>query len=156
MPMPYPSPPPSPTVPTKQPNRTLRTVLIIGALVVLLCCGGAIGGGILLFKTVDKATAPAREATAKFFDAVATGDTASAYDQLCAATKGRFTPEQFDELIKEQGPVHSYELAGASVSNMNGVVTGTVTIRLERGAATETWEVSLAKEAGQWKVCGPF
>jgi hypothetical protein len=143
-----------PPAPPKQ-RHTLRTVLIIVGVVLALCCGGAVVGGFFIFRTVQQATGPARTTTDTFVTDLESGDSAAAYDRLCASTQRVFTREAFAQGLNQQPKVRSHQIDGVNVSNVNGQVSGTVTARLtlETGFV-DKHTFTLVKEDGRWKVCG--
>ncbi|MCX4388196.1 DUF4878 domain-containing protein [Micromonospora peucetia] len=141
-------------VPTPKPNRTLRTVLIVVAAVVALCCLGGLGGGFWLYRTYDNAAGPAREATAAYLDDVRAGDYQAAYGRLCERVREVTTPEEFTRVQSAQEKIRSYKFTGTSVSNNNGRVRGNVTVRIVKETGAElTQSVPLVKESGEWRVC---
>jgi len=63
----------------RKPSRTTRTVLIVIAAVLAVCCLGGVGGGFWLYRTYKDAAGPARAATAAYIDDVRPGNYQSAY-----------------------------------------------------------------------------
>ena len=75
-----------PPPPPQGKGKTLRTVLIVVGVVLVLCCGGAVIGGVFLFRNVAEATGPARHVADEFVTDLQTGNVTAAYDLLCADT----------------------------------------------------------------------
>ncbi|MFJ6198571.1 hypothetical protein [Micromonospora sp. NPDC092111] len=136
-------------------NRTLRTVLVVVGIVLAVCCvGGAVGGWFIYGAAKDTLT-PVREATTTYLDAVRAGDHQRAYDQLCARERERTTAAEFAQRQTTQPRLVGYDVDGVHVNNTNGLVRGTVTVRLTTdGGGTRTQVFTLLKEDGAWRVCG--
>lgn len=134
-----------------KPKRSYKTLFIVLGIVVVLCCAGGIGTA---FWGVDKfrgAVGAVRGAAAEYLDAVQAGDLDGAYGQLCSRSRSTFTR---DEYAAETPKISSYHINGTSVSNINGVKTGTVTsdITLESGTSIAS-VLNLIKEQDDWRVC---
>lgn len=142
-----------PYVPPRR-NTTLRTVLIILGVVLVLCCTGAGFAGYTLFRNVQAATGPVRDAADTFITNLETGNVQSAHEQLCAETKGRFPLSEFTTGMQTQPKVRSHRINGVFVNTSNGVQTGTVnaSLTLDTGFVDEH-VFRLVPEDG-WKVCG--
>jgi Domain of unknown function (DUF4878) len=143
-----PAPPPA-------KSHTLRTVLIVVGVVLVLCCGGGIIGGVFLFHGLSKATAPAEDAADEFVTDLQNGDTAGAYQLLCSGTQGAFTPAAFAQGVAAQPTISSHEMDGVNVVTSNGHSSATVTVKLTTGSGfVDEHAFPLVKEGGRWKVCG--
>jgi hypothetical protein len=146
---------PGPAARAAQATAHVRTVLIVVGVVLVLCCGGAVVGGFFLFRTVQEATGPAREATDAFITDLESGDRAAAYDLLCASTQRQFTRDAFAQGLDQQPKVRSHKIDWVNVSNFNGRVSATVTTQLTLDTGfVDQHNFALVKENGQWKVCG--
>jgi len=150
-------------IPTYQPapppqRRTLRTVLIVVGVVLVLCCAGGVTGGFFLFRGVQQATEPARQAADEFVADLESGNAGAAYGRLCAGTQSDFTRTAFVEGLGAQSKIRGHEIVGVNVSNFNGRVSATVTAKLTLDTGfVDQHTFTLVKEDGQWKVCGqPF
>jgi hypothetical protein len=129
-------------------------VLIIVAVVLALCCCGGLVGGFFIKKAAD-AIGPARSAASDFVGDLEEGDASSAYDRLCGDTRSRFSREQFAQGLTAQPKITGHEIVGINVMNRNGKSTATVTARLtDRNGFNNSHVFELAKEDGDWKVCG--
>ena len=145
--------PPAP-VPPPNNRRTLRIVLIVVGVVLALCCAGAAIGGWFIYDTVRDGVAPARNATVSYLDAVRDGDHQRAYDQLCEERREQLTLAEFSQQRESQPKLVAYEITGLHVSNNNGRVGGTATVRLETEIGADTTQIiSLVRENGDWRVC---
>jgi hypothetical protein len=138
-----------------RPRRTLRVVLIVVGGVLVLCCAGAIGGGFLLFRTVQKSTGPVRDAADGFITNLESGDRAGAYGRLCASTQASFSQDAFATGLDRQPKVRSHSIDGTNVSNVNGHESGVVTARLTLDTGfVDRHSFAMVLENGNWKVCG--
>jgi Domain of unknown function (DUF4878) len=148
--MTYPGP-----VPPQQRSHTVRTILIIVGIVLVLCCGGAIAGGVVLFKSVQSATGPARDTVDTFLNQLAAGETDAAYENLCAAAREQFTAEQFAQIVNGRPKITQHSIVGTNVVNSNGQVSASVNAEIRYAdGSTDTHLFRLRKESGTWRVCG--
>ncbi|WP_439650395.1 Rv0361 family membrane protein [Micromonospora carbonacea] len=145
---PTPGPPPKP----RRPGRTTRTVIIVAAVVALLCCAGALtGGGIWFFRTVQGATAPARDAATAYLDDVRDGNHPEAYARLCEEVRSQLTEEEFARARAAEPPLGGYRVTSTEVSSSTGGrPRAEVTVT---GGGREKVLV-LVEEGGDWRVCG--
>jgi hypothetical protein len=142
-----------PPVPKK--SHTLRTVLIVVGIVLVLCCGGAVVGGVFLFHGLSKTTAPPRAAADKFITDLENGDTSAAYDLLCAGTRSAFTEDAFTQGVAGQPKISSHSIKGVDVVTSAGHTSATVEADLTTGTGfVDHHQFPLVKEDGSWKVCG--
>jgi hypothetical protein len=155
-----PAPPPGPGVappfaapPTE--GRTLRlwVGLGVGALAVVLCCGGGaaalVGLGIA---GTEAANEQARAVAGDYFAAVRDSDFATAYDLLCDEDQSRESPAEFERRISAEPEIDSYRVREASLGN-DVVVPVDVTYE---GGGQQTERVTLAPDSktGALEVCG--
>jgi hypothetical protein len=143
------------------PHRSRRRVGLPGLLVgvaLLFCCVGAAGLGAWNLQSVHRASGPARAAAEAFLRAVAAGDTATAYNQMCPETRGRVDRAGFAQKIRALPAIGRYEIRDVSVATDGRELKGTIT-------ATVTWatgvredrKLSMVTVDGDWRVCGdPF
>jgi hypothetical protein len=136
-------------------SHTLRTVLIVVGVVAVLCCGGAITGGVVLFKSIQTATGPARTSVETFLDRLEAGQADAAYQSLCTATREQFTVEQFTQIVDARPKPQGYSIVSTNVANFNGRVSASVdaTLRYADGSS-DTHRFQLVKESGTWRICG--
>ncbi|MGW0434948.1 Rv0361 family membrane protein [Micromonospora sp. NPDC003197] len=150
--MAYQQPPPPP--PASKSGNTTRIVLIVVAVVLVLCCLGAGLFGYVFYRTVQDATGPARDATTGYLDDLRERDYPGAYGRLCTQVRADMTAEEFARRQSAQPTITSYKIVGLNVTNNNGRVTGTTTVRLtQEPGATSTQVFPLVKEDGQWRIC---
>lgn len=143
-------PPPPPV----KPRNNVRTILIVVGIVLVLCCGGVAVGGFFLFKGVANAVGPVRDAATGYVDDLVDHDYPGAYVHLCGAVKSRMNEEVFAGVMRRTFDVRSWDVTGTNVSNMNGKVTGTVTMRLTMtDGSARTQIFPMVKEGDEWKVC---
>lgn len=148
--MTYFGPPPPP-----KKSHTTRTILIVVGIVLVLCCGGAVAGGFALYKSVSKAVGPVQDTAGTFLGALETGNTATAYAELCSSAREQFTPTQFEQVLAGRPKIVSHKFLNTNVMDNNGVVTATVNAELRYAdGSSETHLFRLTKESSEWRVCG--
>uniref|UniRef100_UPI0031F088C9 Rv0361 family membrane protein n=1 Tax=Rugosimonospora acidiphila TaxID=556531 RepID=UPI0031F088C9 len=124
-------------------------------IVVVVCCGGALTGGIFLFKSVQSATGPAHDSVDTFLDEMTAGQTEAAYEDLCSATRQQFTTEQFTQIVDGRPKIVQHSITGTNVSNFNGHVSAAVNAELRYAdGSSDTHLFQLTKEDGAWRICG--
>ncbi|MEV4758684.1 hypothetical protein AB0J86_26770 [Micromonospora sp. NPDC049559] len=139
--------------PSRGPNRGFRTVLIVVAIVLVLCCGGGTVAGFVLFRTGAE-LGPARETTVGYLDALRAGNYPGAYARLCARARERTSQDEFTRVQSAQPRISDYEIVGLNLSRTNRGVGGTASVRLTRqGGGELTQMISLVKEGDHWRVC---
>ncbi|MFC8846582.1 MULTISPECIES: hypothetical protein [unclassified Micromonospora] len=154
---PTPGPPPSPGVPgpppkPRAPGRTTRTVIIVAAVVALLCCAGAFaGGGIWFFRTVQGATAPARNAATGYLDDARAGNYPAAYARLCARLRSQLTEEEFTRAWSAEPPLGGYRVTRTEVSS-GTESRSRAEVTVTSGDREKV--LTLVEEGGDWRVCG--
>jgi hypothetical protein len=129
-------------------RRGLKIGLIVGGIVLLLCCGGLGVGAFALYKV---GTSP-EAAAGQWLEAVQTRDFPAAYDLLCAAQRQRLTPTEFAGQFDGDNAVKSYEIQGLGRTG-DGRSDVRVRITLAGSTAPKDGAVVLLKESGGWKVC---
>ncbi len=145
-PMPPPPPPKS---------KTLRTVLIVVGSILVLCCIGAVVGGIFLVKGVQTAVGPVQDAAGEFVTDLEEGDTTAAYALLCQETRSAFPPATFAAGVGSQAKISSHKIDGAMIRNVNGSTSATVTATLTMSTGfVDHHTFTLVNQDGGWKVCG--
>jgi Domain of unknown function (DUF4878) len=144
---------PQPLRPSRR--RTLKIVLITVGVVFVLCCGGAITGGVLLFRSAAGSIRAVRTETSNFVTDLEISNYADAYARLCAGTRANFTEDRFREGVQAQPHIRSHRITTVNVSNVNGHVTGLATVQFTQDSGFVDQHVfTLVKEDGAWKVCG--
>ncbi|WP_212829680.1 DUF4878 domain-containing protein [Catellatospora sp. TT07R-123] len=144
-------PPPPP--PAKS---NVKRILVVVAIVLALCCGGVIAGGALLFRGVEEATAPARDAAVGYIQDVTAGDYHGAYGRLCDKVRTETSEAEYTRIQAAQLKISKYEVIGTSVKTMNTTTSAVITMRITQAetGAVMTQSFPLLKEDGQWRVCG--
>lgn len=145
------------TMPAPPPRKshTLRWILITSGVVLVLCCGGGIIGGVFLFHGLSKATGPVRDTADEFVTDLQNGDTSSAYQLLCSGTRSAFTPAAFAQGVAGQPRISGHEIDGVNVISSNGRSSATVMVKLTTASGfVDQHAFPLVKEGGRWKVCG--
>lgn len=136
-------------------RRPVRTGLVFAGLGVALCCVGVAGLGAWNLQVVTQASGPVRETADGFLRQVTAGDSAGAYDRLCADARSRWSEIGFTSWVRTPPVVSDYEIVDVSVATRRGRPHGAVKVRLTRdGGATEERTLSVVNEDGGWRVCG--
>jgi hypothetical protein len=129
-------------------RRGLKIGLLVGGILLLLCCGGLGVGGFALYKI---GTSP--EAVAdQWLDAVQTRHFPAAYDLLCATERRRLTPTEFSGLFDGDNALESYEIRGLGTTGDRRSEVR-VRVTLAGGAAPKNGALVLVRESGGWKLC---
>jgi len=137
-----------------RPRRNTRTVLIVVGSVLAVCCALAIGLGVFAVRTFNNTAGPARAATEAFLVDWRDGNTAAAYEKLCASVRERTTQEQLATTMTARRPT-SYEITRVDVQTVNGQLGAAVTADLTfAGGLTEPRTFRLRREGDAWKICG--
>jgi hypothetical protein len=155
-----PPPPPGPGVsppfaapPTEGRTRRLWFGLGVGALALVLCCGGGAAAVVGLAIAGSQAvTEQARAVTGDYFAAVRDKEYGKAYDLLCDDDQTRESPAEFERRISAEPEIASYKVRDANVSTEVSVpVDVTYT-----GGTQQTQRVTLAPDGktGALEVCG--
>lgn len=138
-----------------KPKSNLRKILVIVAIVLVLCCGGAAVGGYFLVRGVQEATGPARDAATAYVDDLIAGDYQGAYGRLCDRVKASTSEADYTRVQSAQLKISKYEVVGTNIQQRNATTTAVITMRLtqkETGAAL-TQGFPLLKEDGEWRIC---
>lgn len=144
-----------PWIRPSQPRRPVRAGLVVVGAAVLLCCVGVAGLAAWNVQAVTRAAGPVRLTADGFLRQLTTGDTAGAYERLCADSRSRWSKLGFSSWVSTPPTVRDYEIVDVSVATRGGRPQGTVTVRLTRdGGNVEERELSVVPEDGGWRVCG--
>jgi hypothetical protein len=84
------------------------------------------------------------------------GEAHEAYDQLCAATRERFTVDGFRAAVGGSGPLREYRFDKSfSLNEETGVARLRVYLHFYRGGDRMTRDMEVHRESdGEWRVCG--
>jgi Domain of unknown function (DUF4878) len=144
------------TAPPKKSNQALKIILIVGGILLVLCCIGAILAGAFGFKAFRDATGSAKAAVTGYYDDLKSGDYDSAYDRICSETQQQVTREDFTDVQNLLPHITDHKVTSLNITSVNGRTTGTAQIQVTRDRGGETTQtVRLIKEDGDWKVCEP-
>lgn len=142
-------------MPQPRKSNTTRTVLIVIASVVALCCIAGAVIGFVAYRGVKTTIDPARDATRVFVNDLQTSQLTDAYNHLCGLTQASFSPPVFEAYVQAQPRITGYKFTGFSLSTVNGKQTATVTADLTLdGGAIDHHSFLLSHDSGQWLVCG--
>jgi hypothetical protein len=137
---------------------TRRIVLTVIAVVLAGCCAAGSVAGYLLYRGVESAQSepgPAREAVNTFAGHLEAGRYDAAYDSLCAATRDDFTRERFTEIASARPRLTGHRVTTANVVAIGDNGSGGVSADLTYAdGGSESHLFPMAKESGDWKVCG--
>jgi hypothetical protein len=129
--------------------------LIIAGIAGVLCCGGLVAGGFGLYKAIDHATRPERDAANTFLRDLEAGNTGGAYDHLCARLREQYTRDDFAVYVNGRPKLQRHKIIGVSINNSDGVTTGSVNSTLHYADGSSGMRrLTLVKESGAWRVCG--
>lgn len=134
----------------------LRTALLVVGLVVFVCCVGAAGLGAWNYQLLRGTSGPVRAAADGFLrDVSSDGSAAAAYDQMCPATRDRWTREEFVRRATGPDAVIRYAIEQVKVATRDGQPEGTVSTRLvRRSGAVDNRKLQVVKDGDNWRVCG--
>jgi hypothetical protein len=126
----------------------------VGALALVLCCGG--GGAALVGLVVAGGQAineQARAVTGNYFAAVRDKDYTKAYDLLCDDDQRRESPVEFERRISAEPGIAAYQVHQAKVTNTEVAVPVDVTYT---GGGQQAEQVTLVPDSrtGALEVCG--
>lgn len=141
-------------VPPPGKSNTTRIVLVVVGAVLALCCVGGGIGGFLLHNAVKEATGPVRSTMDTFAGALVARDYPTAYGQLCGPVRDRVSQADFVRQQSAQPALTGYEIVGLNVTNNNGRVRGSASVRFTpQSGTTVTQAYTLVKEDGVWRIC---
>lgn len=141
--------PPFAAPPTDRDNKTLWIGLSAGALLLVLCCAGGIGGIVLLSADGGLAKTQAVQVVTAYLDAVMDEDYGGAYDLLCEEQTSATSRTEFRRLVS-RNPIESYEIGDVTIQGDEFLVTARVTAA---GRAVETRGFRVVQESTELKVC---
>src|SRR5437016_4220771 len=113
----------------RMPHRrgTLRRLLILLAVVLFLCCTGAVIAGYRMVHLSRPSTArPARAATDAFLTRLERDDTAGAYRLLCPEVRAHLSQATFTTVVRGRPRLRAHVIVGTSVATVNRVPTALV------------------------------
>ncbi|MCX5067011.1 hypothetical protein OOJ91_14265 [Micromonospora lupini] len=154
-----PAPPPGPGVappfaapPTEGRRKRLWIGLGVGALAVLLCCGG--GGTAVVGLAVSGVQAvreQGRTVTDDYYQALVERNYGRAYDQLCDDAQRRESRPEFERRAAAEPQVTAFRVGEVDTNNL----TVPVDVTLD-GGGRERQQVSLGQDGqtGGMEVCG--
>jgi hypothetical protein len=126
----------------------------VGALAVVLCCGGGIAAAIGLTSVGGRAlTEQVDVVVGDYFEALKQQRYEDAYQQLCDDAQGEETPAEFSRRLAAEAPIASYEIGRLSVRAIEPVVP--VRVVYDSGAdANLRVHLSQDTSTGGFEVCG--
>ncbi|MBU4175301.1 MAG: DUF4878 domain-containing protein [Actinobacteria bacterium] len=153
---PPPGPPgaiPAPVVPVAAPrpakkgmSRGGKIAIIVGISAVVLIAAVI---GVAIFLLVGAIKAPA-DVSNKYLQALNDGDLSTAWGYISKDTQKEETRSGFiSDKESFKGEIDSYNTSGVEVSNGNARVEMDIEFKDGKKA---TWEISLIKENGKWKI----
>jgi hypothetical protein len=146
-------PPPAP----KNNQALIITLSIIGAVLVLICGGGALfvavfakGIGSVITRTASTSDAMRAGARA-FLDPLVAGEPSKAFKATCELVQSNYTVDDLTGIVADQWPA-TYTIT-AIQPTVAGQGTASATISFRSGE-TFSHDYPLVYEAGSWHVCG--
>jgi hypothetical protein len=158
---PVPPPPPGPgvrapfaTPPTERDRKRLWIGIAVGAVLVVLCCGGGIFGfGALIYSQSRALPAEATKVVSNYLDGLRDGDYRKAYDQLCGDLHDRQSLEQFTNTQRRRPPVTEYTLQVPQFSGSQVIVDAEVTTATTNPQVVRFFLIQ-DQQAGGLRICG--
>jgi len=141
--------PPFAAPPTDRDNKSLWIGLSVGALLLVLCCAGGIGGIVLLNANGGLAQAQASQLVAAYLDAVMEEDYGGAYDLLCEEQTRAMSRAEFRRLVS-RSPIEGYEILSVEARGTEYVVSARITTASQ---GQETRDIRVVQESTEFKVC---
>lgn len=133
----------------------LRTVLVVVGVVLVVCCVGAAGLGVWNLQALRGTEEPARTAADAFLHDVSAGNPGHAYDELCSATRQRWTRDEFVRRTAGTDAVLRYTVGEVTVTTKDGRPRGTVAVEVVRRTGTvERRTLIVIRDGETWRVCG--
>jgi hypothetical protein len=125
-----PPPPPGPGVrapfaapPTERNRKRMWIMLGVGAVLLVLCCGGGVFGfGAMVYSQAHALPVQARTVVTRYLDALRAGDYGGAYDQLCGQVRDRVTEESFAADQSRRPRMVAYTLDTAQITGSEVIV----------------------------------
>jgi hypothetical protein len=153
-----PPPPPGPGVappfaapPTDRDNKGLWIGLSAGALLLVLCCVGGIGGIVLLSADGGLAKTQAVQVVSGYLDALIEEDYGGAYDLLCEEQRNTMNRTEYRRLVS-RNPIEGYQVGDVTVQGPEILVEVQVT---PVSGAARTSDYRVVQESTELKVCPP-
>lgn len=133
-----------------------RTALLVVGVVLVVCCVGAAGLGLWNYQLLRGTDGPVRAAADGFLrDVSSAGTAAAAYDRLCAATRDRWTRDEFVRRSTGPDAVIRYTIDRVRVATRGGRPEGTVNAKLVRRSGTvDERALRVIRNGDTWQVCG--
>ncbi|OLE22356.1 MAG: hypothetical protein AUG44_25070 [Actinobacteria bacterium 13_1_20CM_3_71_11] len=154
-----PAPPPGPGVrapfaapPTERDRKRMWIGLGLGALLLVLCCGGGIAGFAGLVVAEDRAVP--REAVTvvdRYLRGLHDGDYREAYDQLCTARRGNETLAQFTARERDLPGINDYRIGKPQVAGSQVWVPARV--YRSSGLEDRTYLLVADSSVGALRIC---
>ncbi len=118
-------------------------------LVLAVLCAIAVVFAFFVIWVVSMSRAPI-EATNTFLADLDEGRIETAYDSLCAESRGRYTIEEFTDRMSAADRITGYTFISSALrSSGETVVSGTI----EVDESPRSADFGLIEEAGAWRVC---
>ncbi len=155
-----PAPPPGPGVvpPFAAPPTEGRTIrmwlgLGVGALAVLLCCGGGTAAVVgLVISGTEAINEQARAVVGDYFDAVTHKEYDKAYDLLCDQLRQRESAPEFERRVAAEPEIASYRV-GETVVGTNEVTVPVDVTYSGGGQGNLRAALTQQSQTGTLKVC---
>ncbi|MFD6754697.1 MULTISPECIES: Rv0361 family membrane protein [Micromonospora] len=136
------------------PKKSKRVLFIVLGVVLALCCSGGAVGAYLIYRVAMDATGPVRSTVNTFAGALVERDYPTAYQQLCTRIRDRVSEADFTQQQENQPDLTGHKIVGLNLSNQNGHVSGSATVRYTKSEGGATNQVyPLIKEEGNWRIC---
>jgi hypothetical protein len=146
-------PPPAP----KNNQALIITLSIVGAVLVLVCGGGAVfvalvakGIGSVVTRTASTSDAM-RSGARAFLDPLVAGEPSKAFKATCAEVQSNYTVDDLTGIVADHWPATYTITSVHPTAAGRGTVSATISFR---SGETYSHDYPMTGESGTWRVCG--
>jgi hypothetical protein len=146
-------PPPAP----KNNQALIITLSIVGAVLVLVCGGGALFVAVLATGIGSVATRTAstsdamRSGARAFLDPLVAGEPSKAFKATCASVQSNYTADDLTGIVADHWPATYTITSVQATATGRGTVSATISFR---SGETYSHDYPMTDESGTWRVCG--
>lgn len=146
--------PPFPAPPDEGRGARLSVGLLVGGLVVLLCCGGGLAACVGLAAVGTRALQEQASAAVRdYLDDVRDGRLREAYDGLCDEARHRETADQFARRVRAEPRIRDYEIRDARLDATASVQVPVTVTRADGSVAQWSFGMEQDGRTGALEVC---
>jgi hypothetical protein len=145
--------PPFPAPPTEGRGRRVGFGLGIGAVVVLLVCGGGLTAAIGLTQVVNRAlNEQAQVVVGAYLDDLEAKRYDDAYRSLCSEARDAESQAEFTSRVATEDPIESYKVGEINAADVDLAVPVDVTYADGRTESLKAF-LGQSRETGEFQVC---